>query len=445
MSRSDAGNRALLTVFPLTAKVDARGRLRIGGCDTVELAARFGTPLYLFDEATLRRKCSEFREEFGRRYPDTRVIYASKAFLNPALVAMLASENLGLDVVSGGELAVAQSVQFPAERIYFHGNNKSRAELEQALAYSVGRVVVDNFHELELLNEAARRAGKTQDILLRLNPGVDPHTHAHIATGVADSKFGFPLAGGQAEEAMRQAASAPGLKLVGLHCHIGSQVFEVEPFLEATELVLRFAAGMCPPQAGFELMEFSPGGGFAVQYLVETPAPPVSRYAEAITSRVLALCGALGLAPPRLVLEPGRGIVGQAGVALYTLGSVKDIPGVRRYVCVDGGMGDNIRPALYEAGYEALLANKADQPGTERVTLAGRFCESGDILVKDVMLPPVKAGDIVAVPVSGAYAPAMASNYNAVPRPAMVMVQDGKARLIRRRESYEDLMLRDSV
>ena len=410
----------------------------------VELASRFGTPLYVFDEETLRQNCRQFRQAFVSRYPQSQVLYASKAFINPALARVMASEGLGLDVVSGGELAVARSVEFPARNIYFHGNNKTRSELEQAVQYGIGRVVVDGFNELSLLNDVAGKRGAVQGTLLRVNPGVDPHTHAHIATGVVDSKFGFPLRDGQVEEAVRQAICLPNLNLVGLHCHVGSQIFEVEPYVEAIQVMLSFAAEL-RRRHGFELMEFSPGGGFAVQYLAGLPAPPVAKYAEAITSNVLSLCKELDITPPRLVVEPGRGIVGRAGVALYSVGSIKDIPGVRKYVSVDGGMGDNIRPALYEARYEAVLANRAGEPAVERVTVAGRFCESSDVLVRDVMLPRVQVGDIVAIPVSGAYAPAMASNYNAVPRPAIVMVNDGEARLIRRRETYEDLMSRDNV
>lgn len=410
----------------------------------VELASRFDTPLYVFDEETLRQNCRQFREAFASRYPQSQVLYASKAFINPALARIMASEGLGLDVVSGGELAVARSVEFPARNIYFHGNNKTRSELEQAVQYGIGRVVVDGFNELSLLNHAAGKRGAVQEILLRVSPGVDPHTHAHIATGGVDSKFGFPLRDGQAEEAVRQAICLPNLNLVGLHCHVGSQIFEVEPYVEAIQVMLRFAAGL-HRRHGFELMEFSPGGGFAVQYLAGLPAPPVAKYAEAITSNVLSLCKELDITPPRLVVEPGRGIVGRAGVALYAVGSIKDIPGVRKYVSVDGGMGDNIRPVLYEARYEAVLANRADEAAAEMVTVAGRYCESGDVLVRDVMLPRAQVGDVVAIPVSGAYAPAMASNYNAVPRPAIVMVSDGKAWLIRRRETYEDLMSRDNV
>lgn len=440
MKRPNNRNPRLLDILPLTAQVTSRGHLSIGGCDAVDLVSRFGSPLYVFDETSLRRQCSEFKGEFGRRYPNSLVIYASKAFTNPMLVSLVDSEGLGLDVVSGGELAVARAVKFPAERIYFHGNNKSRRELEEAVDYRLGRVVLDGMQEAALLNEVASARGVIQDVLVRVNPGVDAHTHSHITTGVVDSKFGILLE--QAEDMLKSVACSSNLNLLGLHCHIGSQVFEVEPYLRAVDVMLELAADM-HQKTGFELMEFSPGGGFGVQYLMDAPAPPVSVYAEAITSRVAERCGELGLTLPRLVLEPGRAIVGRAGVALYTIGNSKDIPGVRRYISVDGGMGDNIRPALYEAKYEAMVANRTDAPATEKVTISGRYCESGDILVKDAMLPAVETGDIVAIPVSGAYAPPLASNYNSVPRPAMVMVSEGRAKLMRRRETYQDMMARD--
>jgi diaminopimelate decarboxylase len=425
-----------ISLFPLTAKVNEQGHLVIGGCDTVELATEFGTPLYLFDELTLRHKCNEFKGEFGRRYADVSVIYASKAFSNKALLLLLKEEGLGLDVVSAGEMSIAHSAGFPMDKVYFHGNNKSAEEIRLALKWRVGRIVVDNFHELEMLNEIAKEKGRTLNILLRLSPGVDPHTHKYIATGIIDSKFGFPLM--SADEAMAKAMSTSNLNMVGLHFHIGSLIFEVEPYLQSIEHILALAAEM-KQKHGFELKELNIGGGFAVQYTLDSPAPAVSYYAEAITSKIIGRCGELGLTLPRLVIEPGRAIVGQAGVALYRVGAVKDIPDVRRYVSVDGGMGDNIRPALYSARYEAVVASKISEKESKKVTIAGRFCESGDILVRDIDLPPVLTGDIIAIPDCGAYCIPMASNYNASLKPAIVMVKKGKAHLIRRRESFKDL------
>jgi len=431
-----------LSLFPLTAGVSNQGHLIIGGCDTVELATEFDTPLHLFDEFSWRSKCTEFREEFGQRYVDTIVIYAAKAFINRALALVLNEEGLGLDVVSGGELGIAQSVGFPLDRVYFHGNNKSAEEIRLALKWRVGRIVVDNFHELAMLDEMADEQGYIPDILLRLSPGVEPHTHQYIATGAIDSKFGFPLSSG--EEAVAQAMSAPSLNLIGLHFHLGSLIFDAEPYEEAIELILALAAEM-KQKYGFELKELNIGGGFAIQYTLDSPAPSVSIYAEVITSKIIGKCRELKLTLPRLIVEPGRAIVGQAGVALYKVGAVKDIPGIRCYVSVDGGIADNIRPALYGAKYEAVVANKVLEEEAGKVTIAGKFCESGDILVKDINLPPISAGDIIAIPGCGAYCLPLASNYNASFKPAVALVKEGKVRLIRRRETFDDLTRCDLV
>ncbi|MFC1912261.1 diaminopimelate decarboxylase [Chloroflexota bacterium] len=431
-----------LSLFPLTAEVNEAGHLFIGGCDTVELADKFGTPLYVFDEASLRRKCAEFRTEFQKRYADTAVAYAGKAFLNKGLVNLLREEGLGLDAVSAGELSMAHSVDFPMAQVYFNGNNKSAEELKLALEWQVGRIVVDNFRELDTLNEIAGVKGYTQDVLLRFSPGIDPHTHKYVATGIVDSKFGFLLS--TWEEAVSKAMSAPNLNLVGLHFHLGSLIFEFEPYQEAIGVVLDFAA-RAKQKHNFELRELNIGGGFAVQYTVDAPSPPVSAYAEKITLLMKKKCAELKLALPRLILEPGRFITGQAGVALYTVGSIKDIPGIRRYVSVDGGMADNIRPALYGSRYEALVANRAAEKNTDKVTISGKFCESGDVLISDIKLPPLASGDVVAISDCGAYCLSMASNYNASLKPAVVMVKDGKARLIRRRETFEDLTRCDLI
>jgi len=408
----------------------------------VALAAEFGTPLYVFDEATLRAKCAEYRGEFAERYPDTLVIYACKAFINRALAQIFKEEGLGLDVVSGGELAIANSVAFPMEKVYFHGNNKSRQELELATRWGVGHIVVDNFYELSLLEDVAGKAGIRQRILLRLSPGVDPHTHAHLTTGAVESKFGFPMA--QAEAAITRAMSSPSLELKGLHFHIGSQIFELEPYKQAMEITLRFAAEM-KSKHGFRLEELSPGGGLAITYSEDSPAPRVARFAEVIASSLSLESEKHGLGRPRLVVEPGRSIIGQAGVALYTVGATKEIPGRRKYVFVDGGMADNIRPALYGARYQAVVANKTEAEVLEQVTIAGRFCESGDVMIQDIALPQPEPGDVIAVPCCGAYCLSLASNYNASLKPAIVLVKDGQARLIRRRESYDDLMDCDIV
>jgi diaminopimelate decarboxylase len=428
-----------LPLFPQTVDINSKNHLLIGGCDVVELAAAYGTPVYLFDEVTLRSKCTEFRREFSQRYFNTLIIYACKAFINPALLLLFKEEGLGLDVVSGGELSIARSVDFPSDIVYFHGNNKAATEIELALEWGIGRIVVDNFDELRLLGKIAEERGIVQGILLRLSPGIDPHTHKYIATGAIDSKFGFPIATGQAEEALAGAISTPKLNLIGLHFHLGSSIFEMEPYRGAIEVMFQFIAAV-NKKYGFELKEFSPGGGFAIQYALNFPAPSIAEYAEVITSVLLEQSKAWEISPPRLVVEPGRAVVGQAGVALYSVGAIKEIPGIRKYVFIDGGMADNIRPALYGSKYEALAASRAHDEEIEQVTIGGRFCESGDILIKDVNLPKLSAGDVIAVPACGAYCLPLASNYNACLKPAIVLVKDGQALLIRRRETYEDLI-----
>jgi diaminopimelate decarboxylase len=429
------------SLFPVTAEVNDAQHLVLGGCDVVDLATEFGTPLYVLDEATMRGMCREFVEQFTSRYENTRVVYASKAYINPALARIIAEEGMGLDVVSGGELAVARAVDFPPEGIYFHGNNKGADELAMALDYGVGRIVVDSLHELATLNDLSRSWGVTQDIMLRVSPGVDPHTHAYTTTGILDSKFGFAIETGNAETAIRMALQSSNLKLVGLHFHLGSPIFELEPYSIAIDQVLTFASQF--KGDGLELQEFSPGGGFAIGYVTAEPPPAIADYADAIVSTMKRRCADLGLGTPRLVIEPGRAIVGRAGVALYSVGAIKDIPTVRKYVSLDGGMGDNIRPALYDARYEAAPANRMSDESRETVTLVGKYCESGDILIRDISLPELVQGDIVAIPACGAYAPSMASNYNLNPRPPIVMVRAGSPRLIRRRETYQDLMLCD--
>ena len=431
----------LTHVFPDTAATNDAGRLTLGGCDAVDLAEQYGTPLYVLDEATLRSRCRQFAGAFAGRYPNSQAVYASKAYINPALARIFAEEGLGLDVVSGGELAVAVAGDVPLDKVYFHGNNKTPAELEEAVSAGVGRVVVDSFHELDLLERICADAGKAQDILVRVSPGIDPHTHAYTTTGIIDSKFGFSIQTGDAERAILQAIAAPHLDLLGLHFHLGSPIFELEPYQAATDLVLRFAASL--REQGLNLREFSPGGGFAIAYTRNDQPPAAADYAEAIVGSLTATCDELGMEQPSLVVEPGRSIIGPAGVALYRIGAIKEIPGIRTYVSVDGGMGDNIRPALYQASYEVLSANRPGAEADATVTIAGKYCESGDVLASDILLPGPAAGDVIAIPAAGAYCPSMASNYNLNPRPPIVLVNNGESRLIRRRESYADMMLCD--
>lgn len=430
-------------VFPITALVNDENHLVLGGCDIFDLVQEYGTPLYLYDEATLRDMCQQFMKEFSERYSNTRVLYAAKAFMNPELAKLVSQEGLGIEVVSAGEFTVALAAGLSPGDIYFHGNNKGRDELELTVGQGIGRIVVDNFHELQMLDEISFNHNVIQDILLRLSPGVDPHTHVHTTTGTLDSKFGFSIETGQAEQAIRQSLERENIRLVGVHCHLGSPIFELEPYELAVDTVLSFVHKF--KADGLDLREFSSGGGFAIGYLENQLPPPISQYADVITSAVKLKVKSLGFENVKLIIEPGRAIVGRAGVALYTVGAIKDIPGVRKYVSVDGGMGDNIRPALYDSHYEAVVANKMSDLSTEKVTLAGKFCESGDVLIRDILLPELHAGDIIAMPASGAYASSMASNYNHNTRPAIVIVNNGNSRLIRRRETYQDLMLCDVI
>jgi diaminopimelate decarboxylase len=426
-------------ILPRTAEVSSSHHLLIGGCDLVELAQRFGTPLYVYDEQTIRAHCREYRAAIEAVYPDAVVLYASKALSNLAVLQIVHQEGLGVDVVSGGELFAVLRAGVSPESVYFHGNNKSRDELTMALDHGVGRVVVDGFHELEMLDELATERGQRQPILLRLSPGVEAHTHEFRKTGILDSKFGFPIATSQAEQAVERAARARGLDLLGYHCHIGSQIFELEPYEEATKIVFEFASQM-RQRHGVEVREYSPGGGWGVAYTEQDDPWPIGEMISKVGHALQQSSARYGLGSPRMVIEPGRSIVAQAGLALYTVGAIKRIPGVRTYVSVDGGMADNIRPAIYGARYEALAANKADSPRTETVTIAGKYCESGDVLIKDIALPPLESGDILAVPASGAYNLAMASNYNQAPKPAVVLVNDGQARLICRRQTFDELL-----
>jgi diaminopimelate decarboxylase len=432
---------AYTSIFPRTTAVRG-GRLSIAGCDAQELTREFGSPLYVFDEAELRSTCREYVQAFTSRHADTEITYASKAYLSRWMAAVTREEAIGLDVVSGGELAVALSAGFPASRCHFHGNNKGEDELREAIDAGVGRIIVDNFHELELVDRIARATGRVQPIILRLAPGVDARTHAKTTTGTLDNKFGFPIPTGAAEQAIVEALRLGGVDLVGLHCHLGSPLFDLEPYDKANAVMLPFAAAM-RKKHGLELREYSPGGGFAAQYVRERPAPSTETYAETVVSSFKRRCEENGLPLPHLFVEPGRSLVARAGVALYTVGARKEVEGLRTWVSVDGGMADNIRPAIYDATYEAVVVNRADEEPSETVTIAGKYCESGDILVKDARLPRTQPGDVIALPASGAYCLTMASNYNMALKPAVVAVREGVARLIRRRETYADLMVTD--
>lgn len=419
------------------------GHLTIGGRDTVELAQTYGTPLYVMDEDEIRRACRSYRESIRKYYDGNGLVtYASKAFCCRAVCQAVKEEGLGLDVVSGGELYTAMSVEFPAERIYFHGNNKTIAELMDALDYGVGQIVVDNLTELELLDQLAVSQGKSARVLLRIKPGIDAHTHDFVRTGQIDSKFGLALETGEAMQAVEQAISMKGISLVGVHCHIGSQIFDIEPFENAAEVMLGFMADI-RERTGVTLETLDLGGGFGIKYLPDHDPVAYESYMEKVSKQVEKTCEQRGFPRPFIVIEPGRSVVGPAGITLYTVGAVKDIPNVRTYVSVDGGMCDNPRYILYQSEYEAVVANKAAQPKCRTVTLAGKCCESGDLLGKDMSLQDVQVGDIVAVLATGAYNYSMSSNYNRIPKPAVVMLRDGQARVVVKRETVQDIVRND--
>ena len=426
-----------LRLLPATAAVSADGRLSVGGCDLGQLAERFGTPLFVYDEAHLRARCREYVAAFGA----DGVAYAGKAFLCRAMVRLVADEGLHLDVATGGELHVALSAGFPAARIVFHGNNKSDEELASALAARVGRIVADSFAELDRLETLVKGGRPVPRVMLRVTPGVEAHTHEYIETGTEDSKFGFPVRPGDALEAAKRVGASPHLELAGLHCHIGSQIHVLQSYALAAAVVVKLAAEVEAAAGPGTVAELNLGGGLGIAYHEGDEPPPVADYAAVLRGALDEAVAAAGLARrPALLVEPGRSIAATAGVTLYRVGTIKQIAGVRTYVAVDGGMSDNARPAMYGARYEAFLPERARAERPLVVTVAGKHCEQGDLVVADARLPDgVRVGDLLAVPVTGAYGYSMASNYNKVPRPAVVFVRDGQARVVVRRETPDDL------
>ncbi len=419
------------------------GELMLGGVGAKALAREYGTPLYVMDEGVIRGSMRAFRSSMEQYYGGKGLVcYASKAFSCKEIYRIAMEEGLGADVVSLGELHTAHSVGFPMDKICFHGNNKSRRELEAALEWGVGRIVVDNLTELAALSALAAEMGRTANILLRIKPGIDAHTHSFIRTGQIDSKFGLALETGEAMAGVREALAAGNVRLHGVHCHIGSQIFSVDPFVHAAEVMVGFM-GQVKAETGVELEELNLGGGFGILYTDEDAPVPFGGYMEPVSAAVKASAEKFGLAQPFVIIEPGRSIVGEAGTTLYTVGSVKEIPGIRTYVSVDGGMGDNPRYILYQSKYDMILANRADEPASEVVTVAGRCCESGDLVGENVPLAPARPGDLLAVFATGAYNYSMASRYNRVPVPPVVMVKDGASRIIVRGENLEDLTRND--
>ena len=424
--------------------VNDRGHLTIGGADTLELAAQFGTPLYAFDETQIRSTCRRYKASIEKYYGGYgRPAYASKAFCCKEMCRIAASEGMGLDVVSSGELYTALAAGFPAENIYFHGNNKTPEELAYAIRSGVGHIVADNIAELDILEQLASAANAHQKVLFRVKPGVDAHTHDFVKTGCIDSKFGFALETGEAFESIRRAASLSCLVVEGIHCHIGSQIFDIDPFELAAERMLGLAAKV-RDELGFEMETLNMGGGIGIKYLQTDDPQSYEIFLERISSAIEANCAKHNLKKPFLVIEPGRSIVAPAGITIYKVGAVKEIPGIRTYVSVDGGMTDNPRYALYQSKYDMMIANKATETKSQSVTVAGRCCESGDLLGEDVPLQKAQVGDTLAVLATGAYNYSMASHYNRVPKAAVVMIgENSEPRVIVKRESYEELLRSD--
>ena len=420
-----------------------KGHLTIGGLDTVELARKFGTPAYIIDEAVIRENMRTYlnaaEENFG---VGALPLFASKSLCFKEIYRIAAEEGLGIDCVSGGELYTARAAGFPAEKIYFHGNNKTDRDISEAMDMGVGRFVVDNFDELCAVSTAAVRRGITQKILLRITPGIDPHTHKAINTGSVDSKFGSAIETGQAMSIVKAAIAMAGVELCGLHCHIGSQIFDIQPFSDAADIMIKFIAKI-KSECDFTIKELNLGGGLGVRY---TDNDPEIDYAEAISDIadvVKNYCKENDIEMPQVRLEPGRSLVAAAGITLYTVGSVKEIPNFKNYISVDGGMPDNPRYALYQSRYTVLIANRANMPRDFRATIAGRCCESGDLIGEDMDIQRARRGDILAVLVTGAYNYSMASNYNRIPRPPVIFVRDGQARIVVERETYADLIRLD--
>lgn len=425
--------------------VNEKGHLTIGGADAVELAKEFGTPAYIIDENALREMCRTYlraaTEHFGT---DALPLYASKALCFTGIYKLVAEEGLGIDCVSGGELYTAKKAGFPAEKIYFHGNNKTDKDIRDALDMGVGTIVVDNVDELRALSAQAQKRGISQRILLRITPGIDPHTHKAVVTGNIDSKFGNAIVTGQAMAIVKEAIASAGVDLAGLHCHIGSQIFDIEPFADAAAIMTSFIANI-KSECGYEIRELNLGGGLGVRYTEYDREIDYADSIKKIASVVTGLCEKNGIKMPRVILEPGRSLVAAAGATLYTVGGVKEIPGFKNYISVDGGMPDNPRYALYQSQYTALIANKATAPKDYRATIAGRCCESGDLLGENMEIQRAQRGDVLAVLVTGAYNYSMASNYNRIPRPPVIMIKDKKPSIAVKRESYEDIVANDVI
>ena len=413
--------------------------LYVGGVKASALSKEYGTPLYVIDEELVRSNCRRYYNAMKCEERGNRVTYAGKAFINISMCNLVNEENLYLDVVPGGELYTAYKAGFPLERIYFHGNNKSDYEIDLGVRLGIGRFIVDNIHELEVLNSIAQEYGRVQKVYLRITPGVEAHTHEYIKTGQLDSKFGFPVIGDTVYDAIKRAMELEYIELNGLHCHIGSQIFDLEPFEDTTEIMLNLINDI-KETLGYEIKELDLGGGFGIYYTEGDKPKEIEEYCSVIINKADEICRKLNMNVPILSIEPGRSIVGNAGLTLYTVGAIKEIPNIRKYVSVDGGMSDNIRPALYSANYESLIANRVFDNSKEIVTVAGKCCESGDVLLNSIEMPRMETGVILAIMSTGAYGHSMANNYNRIPKAAVVSVSNGISKVMCKRETYEDLL-----
>ncbi|MGI5848935.1 MAG: diaminopimelate decarboxylase [Christensenellales bacterium] len=424
--------------------INKKGHLMLGGCDALDLATQFGTPLYVMEEDVIRRVCRGYTTAIGGYKGGGKALFAGKAFLNTAMCRIIESEGMGLDVVSGGELYVAINAGFNLENVYLHGNNKTPDDLTMAVDAGIGRIVIDSASEIGLLARIAKELGKVQDVSIRIKPGIEAHTHEYIKTGQVDSKFGFGIGDGQGMQAVKDILAQPSLNLVGMHCHIGSQIFELQPFRDAVRVMLDYLL-IVKKKTGFAFAEINFGGGYGIHYIKDDAPLRPNEYVKTMLSELTALCEEKDTDLPFFVIEPGRSIVGEAGTTLYTVGDIKTIPDIRTYVSVDGSMADNPRPALYQAKYTCALAGKMTSPDETVVSIAGRTCESGDMLIWNATLPKAEAGDVLAVFSTGAYNYSMASNYNKLPHPAVVLVKDGRSELMVRRQSYADLIRNDVI
>ncbi|WP_042273910.1 diaminopimelate decarboxylase [[Clostridium] dakarense] len=414
-------------------------QLYIGNVSCSELREKYLTPLYVLDEELVRDNCKEFVKHFRVEEDENRVAYAGKAFLPMYMCNIINEEKMYLDVVSGGELYTAHKSNFPMEKILFHGSNKTMDEVEMGINLGVGRFVVDNFYELDLIEKICNRKNKKQKIYFRITPGIEAHTHNYIKTGQIDSKFGFTLENGDLDRAIKEVKKYNNIELVGIHAHIGSQIFDIDPYLDEVVIMMNLVKSI-KEKHDIEIKEVDLGGGIGAYYTKEDNVKTIKEYCEAIINKSKEVCRKIGINLPILVIEPGRSIVANAGSTLYTVGAIKNIKGVRTYVSVDGGMTDNIRPSLYQAKYECSIASKMCDDKVNRVTIAGKCCESGDILISDVNIMDIETLDILVVPSTGAYSYSMASNYNKIPKPAVVSVSNGNSRLICKRQSYEELL-----